>query len=130
MTESSPLAEQPKTRGIVLTLWLVALVLLSLWSIYRWWGIYTDWADHGRAASILTEDWQYFVPIALTIVQLVGVAALWLWKFWGFYLFVGGWVLGLVYLLLLGVPANTALIGGLGVVILFVLVSQKREHFD
>ena len=119
-----------KERGIALTIWLGLLILFGLWSSYRWLDIYIDWADHGRAPSIFDQDWQYFVPIVLTAVQLIGVVALWRWKYLGFQLFVGAWVLGLVYLILAGLQATTALAGGIGVVILYYLVNRKREYFD
>jgi hypothetical protein len=120
MAEPSTSVEQSKVRGIILTLWLAAMVFLSLWIILHWWNIYTN----------SNQNWQLLIPIALTVVQLIGVAALWLRKFWGLWLVIGGWALVLIYLFVISLPLNVGLISGISVVILFVLVIRKREHFD
>lgn len=116
-----------RERGTAFLVWLVVLTLLVLWSLYRGVEAYVDWVDHGR--SSLYEEWQFLVPLALTLIQGAGVVALWLWYRWGLYLFIGGYALGVIYNLSQGVSLLWLLVGLIGAGILYVLVDARRDQF-
>ncbi len=68
---SSPRRE----RGTALLVWLIVLALLVLWSLYRGIEAYNDWIGQHRPSS--HEEWQFLLPLALTIIQGLGIVALW-----------------------------------------------------
>jgi len=120
---SSPRRE----RGTALLVWLIVLTLLTLWALYRGVAQYIDWIDHGRSSWY--QEWQFLVPLALTIIQGLGIVALWLWYRWGLYLFIGGYALGVILILLQGLSLGWSLVGLVGVGVLYALVDSRRDQF-
>ncbi len=69
-------------RPMFLTIWLILLVVLSLFSIF---------SDVIASMGVLPIKplWSYYISIAFSLVTLGAVYMLWKWKKMGFYIMVG-----------------------------------------
>jgi hypothetical protein len=117
-----------RERGALLTGWLILMLFANAWAIYRYILIIEDWLSHNDV------NWNrlgvpFVVLIVLGIINIVAVVLLWRWRIVGLYIFVATSLIVFMLNLILGVPLLTALIGLVGMIILFALVNPKREMF-
>jgi hypothetical protein len=118
-----------RKRGALLTGFLILMLIANVWTIYRYIVIIDDWLRHSD------PNWNRFgapfvLLTVLAAVNVVGVVLLWQWRIVGLYLFIAVSLIAFVINLILGVPLITALIGLIGMVILYALVNAKREMFS
>jgi hypothetical protein len=121
-----------RPRGGALTIWLTLMTLANAWALYQYGTIYLDWSTHGKVSAIFpfgSADWIPVAYIILPAVNLISAGALWFWKKWGLYLFAVSSIAALALNLKLGVPPGAALVGLIGVGILYAVMRPKWHLF-
>jgi hypothetical protein len=98
---SSPIPS-PKRDAIIIAV-LVYIGLANLWGAYRHAEIYWDLVSHGDPSR---PHWPYLAFSILSILVVISVVGLWIWRKWGLYLF--------IFTQVAGILVSTALIGALG----------------
>jgi hypothetical protein len=73
-------------------------------------------------------SWAFIVLAILAIVNIVSAIALWMWQKWGFYAFVVTSIAAVVINLAIGIPILNALLGLIGLAILWYLLRDKWEY--
>jgi hypothetical protein len=123
-----------KTRGLWLSIWLIFLTLIYAYSVYGNWNAYDEWmVQHQVATRTYPYGTAAWIPpafIFLAVISLIGVVLVWLWKKWGFYLLVAVTIAAFLLNIIRGVGVGQALIGLIGVGILYMLIQPKWSSFD
>ncbi|MBK8025235.1 MAG: hypothetical protein IPK19_28575 [Chloroflexi bacterium] len=124
----TPVPSYPRERGTLLTAWLVLMFFSNAWAIYRYVAIIVDWLQHNDV------NWDrhglaFSALIVLGVINVIAVFLLWRWRIAGLYVFIGVSLIVFVLNLILGIPLFTALVGLVGMAILFALVNPKRDMF-
>ena len=114
-------------RPIFLTIWLILIVLGNLYSLYS----YTLGTAFITSALPNFPSWAFILLDILAVVELIGVALLWMWKKLGFYLFIGAAVIAsALNILTLGGLGVTGILGAiLGIVILYFAMKPVWSNF-
>jgi hypothetical protein len=118
-------AMQTQERGGCLTIWLILMALGSAYTIFSYLTNTATYTQLYPGSSTIT----FLLLAGLGVLNLVCVYALWTWKKWGFYLFIGTAAVALVINLLLGIPVLFALAGLIGVGILWLLLRSRWAAF-
>ncbi|MBZ0278375.1 MAG: hypothetical protein K8I60_19670 [Anaerolineae bacterium] len=123
---------EERKRGIALTIWLVLMILLNLYSFSTNWALRQDWIDHGlnEAFNRSTPEIIPLLYVILPLVNIASAALVWFWKKIGLYLFVLSTGIVFVLNLSLGIPIGFALFGLVGMVILYVLMRPRWQWFE
>ena len=127
-----------RRRGGCLTVWLVAMSLLfGLLLVGVALGIFLSFTSAVPSTFIITYILNALIAI-FVVLGSVGVVGMWLWKKWGYYLLLAGFLvcllLGLMDLafghdtppVVLGETA----VGVLGAILLYVAVRGKLVYFE
>jgi peptidoglycan/LPS O-acetylase OafA/YrhL len=114
-----------KERHWFLTLWLVLMLLANLAAAFT---NFTG-AAAMREAYPNAPGWSITVLGVLALLNVVGVAALFLWKKWGFWLFcLSGLAAAGINLFVVGLGAGLSLFGLAGLVVLFIALQVGGER--
>jgi hypothetical protein len=113
-----------KHRHGCLTAWLSIMILLNAFSIFA--NIFLrDWL---RKSQPMVPAWSFSAYTASAIVFLIGAIALWRWKRWGFHLYLIGSVATFILNLLLKYNILLALLGFVGLAILYGVLQIGGEN--
>lgn len=118
-----------RTRGPLLTIWLIFMALANAWTVYRYITIIEDFVSHSDPLFTGTLEWALPLLVVLAAANLVAVVLLWLWRKIGLYIFAATSAVALVINLLLGIPLLTSLIGLIGLAILWALLRPRWGYF-
>jgi hypothetical protein len=114
-----------KDRHGFLTLWLLLMLLANLAAMFT---NFTG-AAAMREAYPSAPGWSITVLGVLALLNVVAIAALFLWKKWGFWLYcLNGLASAGINLFVVGLGAAFALIGLAGIVVLFVALQVGGER--
>lgn len=117
-----------QTPSIGFRLWLIYVMVASLWSAYRYYQFIDDQIRHGD------PDWKGFITfgipalLVLSLVSAAGAIALFVGRRVGFYLVVAVNAAALVIALLLGLPLTALIPGLIGLGVLWYLYSQNSDR--
>ena len=127
-------SEPPSSkRGILLELILIYFALGSTFLVFDNIRTYWDLVSHSDPRF---PHWPFLAFAIISALIVVSVLGLWLWKKWGFSLFIVSQVLGLLVSVFLINKVSfltlllVVVIGLIGPAILIVLVRQKWHYFD
>ncbi|MEO8396929.1 MAG: hypothetical protein ABI700_28295 [Chloroflexota bacterium] len=119
-------ALQSQERGGCLTAWIiVALIANALLAFY-----------YLTSSAALQQVYPTISPAIFLLLAAVGVVnvisaiGLWTWHKWGFYLFAATSVVTLVINIGIGLPIVSALLGLVGVGILWYLLRKRWQAFE
>jgi hypothetical protein len=121
-----------KKRGIALSIWLALMVLFNLYALSSNWELRQDWIDHGINAAF-GFDTPAIIPllyVILPIVNVISVFLVWFWKKAGLYLFVLSTGAAFILNLSIGIPILVALLGLVGVAIVYGLMRPRWAMFE
>src|SRR5688500_17923755 len=112
---------QMQERGGCLTAWLLVMLLANGFTVISYlFGFTTMQQVYPTVHPVI------FVLLAgLGIVNLASVYGLWTWKKWGFYLFAISASVVLVINLSIGIPILPALLGLVGIGLLWLLLRNR-----
>ena len=117
------MTDQPKQRHGCLTAYLILMIIAnSLTSL-----VYLVGGQSLRQQFPQMPTWAIPVLAALGLVNLTCAIALWRWKKWGFFGFIGSSLAAFVINLMVGISIYHALIGVIGFVILFGVLHIGKE---
>ena len=113
-----------KSRHGCLTASLVLMIVANSGSAL----VYILGGDAIRRTLPNAPGWAFPVLIVFSLFNLVCAIALFRWKRWGFWGFCGSTVVGLVVNLSIGIPIGSALVGLVGVLLLYGVLQIGKEN--
>jgi Predicted membrane protein (DUF2127) len=119
--------ERERTRGWLLSAWLIYVALSHLWTAYRSFEVYRDLVAH---ADPRFPHWPFLVLAVLALVNVLAVVGLWFWKRWGSVLFCVVTLAGLGVNIYLGVSVGRLLLSMIGVAITLAIFVPKWRRLN
>ena len=115
-----------KGRGVWLTIWLSFMLIGGIFSAFSNLLL-------GRAAYQLNPSiplWSYTLFGIFSILNIIFIIYLFLWKKWAFYAILASAVVVFIVNVYVGVSAWLALLGFLGVIILYLSMRSRWKSFN
>jgi hypothetical protein len=115
-----------RERSGCLTAWLILMLIANSGLAFYYLTSGNDLARFFTNASPTV----FIILAVLGAVNVASAIALWRWKKWGFYLFIGTAILSIIINLSLGIPLFNSLLGLVGVGILWYLLNKQWDQFE
>ncbi len=116
-------------RGWLLTGWLIYLILSNAWWAYRYYLTIDDYVRHHDPRYEAPLTWALPLLLGLALVNIVAALLMLLWRKVGFYIFLTIAIVAFVVNLIVGVEFTMMLVGLGGIVILWMLLQSRWQHF-
>lgn len=129
------MSEEMRKRTGCLTVFLVLaiafnLVLSLFFYLYPYvWQLITGPVDPEELIFPM-PNWQLLLFGILGLISSVCLVAIWKWKKWGLYGFVGIFLISTAIRILTGEPIYTAILPFIGLTILLALISSVWKYMD
>ncbi|NJO42529.1 MAG: hypothetical protein HC769_21435 [Cyanobacteria bacterium CRU_2_1] len=121
--------DRTRERGGLLTGWLCFVILVSLWTAFRYFAPNEELIDYSDPRVVGTL--RFALPLGLLAIVNIGAGILlFLWKKIGFYILLLTAITEFVINLNIGIPLEGNLSGLAVVTILWVLLQPYWHHFD
>lgn len=115
---------ESRQRHGCLTAWLILMIITNSLTAYS----YLFSSDAIRKIFPNIQNWIFPAVIVLAICNVVCAIALWKWKKWGFVGFLLSSIIAFAINLMIGLQTIYAILGLLGVAVLYGLLHIGREN--
>ena len=109
-----------KKRGILLTIWLLIMLIANTYTGYTF--LKLVFSEFGT--------WMYYAYSFVSLLNVVFIISLFMWKRWAFYAFCGSSVLAIVLNLLMGLGMFAIFFGISGPIVLYLFMSSRWKMFE
>jgi len=115
-----------KERGAWLTIWLSFILISGIFSLVSF--ILTGISSAGFPSQF--PAWVYPVLGFISILNIIFIIFLFFWKKWAFYAFLTSVIVVFAINTYIGIPIYVALLGFIGVVVLYFSMRSRWKLFD
>jgi hypothetical protein len=119
-----------RSRGWALSAWLVLLLLINVWGTYRLAEMVIERIDVHQFALSERTDRLLLALIALELVAIGGIVAMWCWRLAGRTIYAASLVIAFLLNAILPAPPVLLIFMAANLVITWLLVASRAHDFD